>query len=83
MTENTKISLTVITPEGKILQRLADSIVLPGADGAVGIMRDHIPMMALISSGNLNYTNDGQMSSFFVKDGIADVKNNSVTVYTD
>ena len=83
MSERAKLTLIAVTPRGKMLEEAADSLIIPGKDGYIGIMRDHMPMLAATSQGEIKYKTDSVEHSFPIKDGIAEVRDNTVTVFTD
>lgn len=83
MSDSVKLTLIVVTPEGKKLEEEADSIIIPGKDGSFGIMRGHMPMLAATAEGEIKYKNDGTERTFPIREGIADVRKNIVTVFTD
>ena len=42
----TKISLTIVTRERKIIDAPVDEVILPATDGEIGILPGHTPMLA-------------------------------------
>ena len=51
----TKINLTVVTRERKIIDVTVDEVVLPGSDGEIGILPGHTPLLAMLKIGTLRY----------------------------
>ena len=51
----TKINLTIVTRERKIIDVTVDEVVLPGSDGEIGILPGHTPLLAMLKIGTLRY----------------------------
>ncbi len=75
-----EFTLRVITPDRIALDTRVESVRLPGADGALGILPRHAPMVALIAVGQLAYVEAGVRKSLFVSAGFAEVRQNTVRV---
>jgi len=48
-----KLKLEIVTPDGQVYAREVDSVYLPGADGDLGILPQHAPLMTLLGSGEI------------------------------
>ena len=75
-----EFTLRIITPDRIALDVRVESARLPGADGALGILPRHAPMVAVIGVGQLFYVEQGVRKSIFVSDGFAEVRDNTVRV---
>lgn len=75
--------LDVVTPEAKTFSDEIDSVVLPGSEGDLGILRAHSPLVTTLQPGELRYTKDGAESSLAVGNGIVEISNDCVSVLTD
>ena len=75
-----EFTLRIITPERIALDTRVESVRLPGADGALGILPRHAPMAALIAVGELAYVESGVRKKVFVSAGFAEVRDNTVRV---
>ncbi|HEY5611148.1 MAG TPA: hypothetical protein VIL97_08065, partial [Thermoanaerobaculia bacterium] len=51
----TKIALTVVTRERKLLELDVEEVVLPAADGYLGVLPGHTPLLAALRVGTLTY----------------------------
>jgi len=49
------IELIVVTPERQLLRERAVEVQLPGADGYLGVLPGHAPLMTEIGIGELSY----------------------------
>lgn len=82
MAEAGNISVSVITPERKVLDAVADSVVIPAHDGELGILRDRAALMCELGIGQLRYSKGGRTHRVYIDGGFAQVFENSVTVLT-
>ena len=60
-----------------------DSVVLPGADGSIGVLPRHAPMLSALGRGVLKATVDGEPTYFILNEGVAEVGANRVLVMID
>lgn len=54
-----KIFLKVVTPEEKVYEGYADSIVIPAKSGSLGILPRHMPIITQLKIGIMKLVNDG------------------------
>jgi F-type H+-transporting ATPase subunit epsilon len=78
-----KLQLEIVTPEAKIFSEEVNSVVLPGAEGELGILPQHAALMTQIQPGEVRITRDNGTISLAVGDGFAQVRDNKVSVLTD
>lgn len=78
-----QISVVVITPERKVLEETADSVVIPAHDGELGVLSSRAPLMCELGTGVLRYEQGGSTHRMLVDGGFAQVNDNRVTVLTD
>lgn len=71
----------IVTPGKRIFQGEAQSIRVPGVQGAFQVLRNHAPMIAAIDIGPLYLTTPtGDQITFATSGGFLEVLNNVVTV---
>ena len=80
----TEFPVRVLTAEGELLSTEAELVVIPAADGEIGILDRHVPLLALLKPGPLHVVRAGGEEIFFVSGGFADVgrDENNKTVVT-
>jgi F-type H+-transporting ATPase subunit epsilon len=78
-----KIKLTVVTRERKILEAEADEVVLPGADGEIGVLPGHTPLLAMLRVGQMRYRVGGTMERLVISWGFAEVLPDRVIVLAE
>lgn len=76
--------VSVVTPEGSVLEADALSAVFPAFDGAVGILPNHAPLLALLGIGELRVTRtDGSEDHLYVDQGFAQFVDDKLTLVTE
>ena len=76
----TKINLTVVTRERKILDAEADEVVLPGRDGELGVLPGHTPLLAMLKVGEMRFRQGGTVDRLIISWGFAEVLPDRVIV---
>lgn len=79
-TVNTRVSLEIASPNGKVLETTAEYVVLPGIAGQLTIYPDHFPLITHLAVGIVEYHDEGQSKYCFVNGGIAQVGNDRIDV---
>ena len=75
------IQVSVLTPEGKKLDKMASYVSVPGEDGPVGILAGHLPLICSIKSGEVKCRfGEDEEFSLQVYDGIARVADNQLVI---
>ncbi len=74
----------LLTPNGKMLDCRAGSLMLPVHDGMLGVLRNHAPMLCKLGNGILEVRDiaDRQDAFFLLEGGFARISLNLVTVLT-
>lgn len=76
--------VSVVTPEGSVLEADALSAVFPAYDGEVGILPGHAPLLALLGVGELRVTRtDGSEDRLYVDQGFAQFMDDKLTLVTE
>jgi F-type H+-transporting ATPase subunit epsilon len=75
--------LDIVTPEKKAFSDEIDSVVVPGAEGELGILKAHAPLVTTLRPGALRYMKGGVETSLAIGTGIVEVSNDKVSVLTD
>ncbi len=75
--------LLVVTPERRVLEAQAEEVELPGAQGYLGILPGHAPLITLLGTGVLSYKTGGRSAAYAVSAGFAEVSGDRVSVLAD
>jgi F-type H+-transporting ATPase subunit epsilon len=74
------LRLEVVTPAQKVLEGRASEVRIPGADGELGILPGHTPLLTALGTGQVRYTDGGTSGLLVVQGGFAEVQPDAVTV---
>ena len=77
------LQLEVVTPERRVLSEAVDSATIPGANGELGILPGHTPLISQLKTGVLTYAKDGKTSQLHVSGGFVEVRDDHVSVLAD
>jgi F-type H+-transporting ATPase subunit epsilon len=79
------IELIIVTPERQFLRESVVEVVLPGAEGELGVLPGHAPLMTELGIGELSYRGAGSFPSgaLAIIQGFAEVLGNRVTVLAE
>ena len=78
------IQLVIVTPERQMLKETVSEVTLPGADGYLGVLPGHAPLITEIGVGELTYrTTGGQAGLLAVIRGFAEVLPDRVSVLAE
>lgn len=75
--------LEVATPEKLVVRNDASEAQIPGAEGMLGILPGHAPLISEIEAGELSYTMDGQRHILAIAQGWVEISGNKVRVLVD
>jgi F-type H+-transporting ATPase subunit epsilon len=79
------IELTIVTPERQLLRASVVEVTLPGADGCLGILPGHAPLITELGVGELAYRGAGETSPVVlaIVRGFAEVLQDRVSVLAE
>lgn len=77
------IRLEVVTPERLLLEEDADIVVARGAEGDVGILHGHEPLITQLATGELMYRSEGEVHHLAISGGFLEVRPDKVVVLAD
>lgn len=77
------ILLQVITPVSLVVNERVDEVVAPGEVGEFGVLPGHVPFITILAEGELRYKKGSHEKKMIVEGGIAEVRDDKVTVLTD
>jgi F-type H+-transporting ATPase subunit epsilon len=78
---NETIQVDIVTPEKKIFsENDIVSVTVPGIEGEMGILHNHIPIISFLKPGTINIETKNKETKFFIADGVLEFNNNIVTI---
>src|SRR5687768_9261358 len=74
----------LVTPEQQVLDEQVTQAILAAHDGLLGILTDRAPLLARLGMGPLRLDlANGQRRYFFIDGGVAQMKDNKLTILTN
>jgi len=74
----------IVTPEAQVFDQQVTQAIVPAHDGLVGILTDRAPLLVKLGIGALQLdASQGGRKTLFVSGGIAQMKDNKLTIVTD
>lgn len=77
------IRCEIVTQERVVFADDVDIVILPGADGEMGILPNHSPVLTTLQYGVITVRLQGREERFAVAGGVAEVQPDQVTVLAD
>ena len=77
------MNVEIITPDENLFKGTAESIIVPGTSGLIGILNDHAPFITTLQRGSVVITSSKGEDTFKVKGGVVEVLNNKVIVLAE
>jgi len=78
------LEVDLVAPDGKVWSGTARQVSAPAADGEIGILSGHIPVLSVLRRGELRINPvDGPVLRWIVEGGFLSVDSDQVTVVVD
>jgi F-type H+-transporting ATPase subunit epsilon len=77
------LKLQIITPEATVYSEDVDMVTLPGVEGQIGILPDHVRLMTQMVPGEMIVRRGGRTDYLAVGEGLVDVTGDQVAILTD
>jgi F-type H+-transporting ATPase subunit epsilon len=75
------LDLEIVSPERLLLAKPVDMVVIPAAEGEMGVLVNHAPMIVLLRGGTVRlYSGTTVTETLYVSGGFAEVTPERVTV---
>lgn len=72
--------IKVVTYEELVLQQEADFVLVRTTEGDMGILPNHAPFIAELSTGEMKIRLGNKEEKYFVSEGLIEISNNVVTI---
>jgi len=72
--------LEVVTPEQMLVSERVNEAQIPAANGYLGILPGHAPLLAELGAGELSYTTEGRRRAVKVDGGWVEITGDSARV---
>ena len=78
------IALEIVSPDRLLLSQPVDMVVMPAAEGDMGVLPGHAPMIVLLQGGTITLHEGGRATSkLYVSGGFAEITPERCTVLAD
>ena len=78
MSEN--FNLEIISPNQTLFNSEVKQVVIPGFEGIMTILKDHISLITFLRPGFIQVVNDNKTEKFYVEDGTVEFFNNKLLI---
>ena len=80
---NKEIQLEIVTPEKITFSEPVSSVTVPGAEGEIGVLPGHMPLVTLMGAGELRYAKGGKTEHLAISGGFAQIQPTKVVVLAE
>ena len=76
-----RLALEIVSPDRLLLSKPVDMVVIPAAEGELGVLPLHSPMIVMLRGGTIRtYENEKVSSTLYVAGGFAEITPERCTV---
>ncbi len=79
----THLRLEIVTPDRSVVADSVDEVEIPAADGYLGVLPGHTPMLAMLQIGELWYRQGSEKHYVAIAFGFAEVLPDRVTILAE
>ena len=77
------LRLEIVTPETRAYSDDVEMVVLPAAEGEMGVYPQHIPLITALKPGELTVTKSGKQIHLAIGEGFVEITGEKVSVLVD
>ena len=78
------MQLSVVAPDRSVVNEPIQSVIIPGAEGYFGVLRGHIPLIAALKAGLLEYVDANNQRHFVsISGGFAEISPTKINILAD
>jgi F-type H+-transporting ATPase subunit epsilon len=77
------LQLEIVTPEATVYSEAVDMVTLPGVEGQMGVLPQHVRLMTQMVPGELIVRKDGREDYLAVGEGLVEVTNDHISIVTN
>ena len=76
-----KFTVEIISPDQTILKQETNEVIIPSFEGQMGILNNHIPLIAFLRPGIITIKAEGE-KKYYVEEGTVEFSNNNLLILT-
>jgi len=79
------LEVSLVTPDGSAFEGEAEMLIVPGADGEIGVLARHAPLIAMLNAGStrVHVKRDAEVLEFATGPGFFKVEQNRALALVD
>jgi len=77
------LDVEIATPEKLVAHQQADTVLIPGKDGYMGILPGHAALLSELGEGTLEVVSGGRKQDYRITGGYVEIRDNHVRVLAD
>ena len=77
------LKLEIVTPDAVIYSEQVEMVTLPGVEGQMGVLPQHVRLITQMVPGELTVHKEGQDKFLAVGEGLVEVANDHVSIVTN
>jgi len=75
--------LEIVTPEATVCSEPVEMVTLPGVEGQIGVLPQHVRLITQLVPGELTVRKNGQDEYLAVGEGLVEITNDNVSIVTN
>ena len=77
--------VSLVTPDGPVFEGEVEMLIVPGADGEIGVLARHAPLIAMLKAGStrVHVTRNGEVREFATGPGFFKVEQDRALALVD
>tara|TARA_B100000683_G_scaffold246495_1_gene258171 strand:+ start:213 stop:602 length:390 start_codon:yes stop_codon:yes gene_type:complete len=75
-----KFSIEIISPEKTIFKNETEEATIPGFEGMMTILKDHIPLVTFLRPGFIETRDESKIEKFYVEEGTVEFSKNQLLI---
>lgn len=77
------LQLEIVTPDATVYSEAVEMVTLPGIEGQMGVLPQHVRLMTQMVPGELIVRKDGHEDFLAVGEGLVEIANDHVSIVTN
>ena len=78
-----KLNFNLVSPERELMSTEVDQVDIPGAEGMLGVLPKHSPVMTILAPGVVRVKDGSEETRIFVRGGFAEISPAGLTVLAE
>jgi len=77
------LKLEIVTPEATVCSEPVEMVTLPGVEGQIGVLPQHVRLITQLVPGELTVRKNGRDEYLAVGEGLVEITNDNVSIVTN